>query len=514
MEKYIAITIGPIYKTLSEAKKTRAVWAASYFFSWFMRSVIEESIKLKLTVILPYSGTVYKGNHGAGFYTDRAYFLQDEVTTPTAIKVIIEGVFASVEKMSNGNIPADFLRSYINLHVIDWEITETDYPKAHFLEILNNWLDNAELKKNAPFDIEENPLQKYFLLTPGQLSFLASDAFGASNKQRHFRSIPEISTTSLQRLDSQGIYQKCVHRDLKNDEADLFEELQKEGFPLLPHHKYYAVLYADGDNIGKLLSGIGKDIEKTSEFSRQLFEFGILAEKEIAAFGGNGIYLGGEDVLAFLPIVCLEEHNTSESQSFWSLLKKLDIQFDKTVGQFARNNQLPVPTMSYGINISYIKHPLKESLQTAYEMLHAAKEKEGKNAAGIVFRKHSGQTTTCIIEKNKTLSLDILYKLTEKYTVKQNTETEEILSSIIHKFNDILFYTLFFEAVKGNRLDAMFDNYFNEELHIKGGRKNEFLMEVKKFSETVATDYINQEDCSEIIFTTLKLIHFINSKRE
>ncbi len=40
--KYIALTIGPIYKTLSSAKKTRELWGGSYIFSYIMKQIISE----------------------------------------------------------------------------------------------------------------------------------------------------------------------------------------------------------------------------------------------------------------------------------------------------------------------------------------------------------------------------------------------------------------------------------------------------------------------------------------
>jgi len=42
MKHYIALTIGPIYKTLSNAKKTQELWASSYLFSYLMKEIIRK----------------------------------------------------------------------------------------------------------------------------------------------------------------------------------------------------------------------------------------------------------------------------------------------------------------------------------------------------------------------------------------------------------------------------------------------------------------------------------------
>lgn len=512
-QTYIAITIGPIYKTFNEAKKTRAVWAASYFFSWFMRSVIEQSITAGLNILLPFSSQIYKGAYGAGLYTDRAYFIKDERTTKQSIQSIINAIFLQIEQKTNKAITITFLHQYINLHIVEKEITDEEQP-VNALQVLNNLLDIAELNQNAPFDIDKNPLQQYFLLNTSGVSFLAQDAFGKSEKLRHFRSIPEISTTALKRLDNSNVYQDCVNKDLRYNEVQLFDELRSAGFTLMPYHKYYAVLYADGDNIGKLLADISRLGKNLQDFSGKLFEFGMLAEKEIAEYGGNGIYVGGEDILAFLPVACVDEGGEPALNFFMKLIKRLDARFNETVVQFAVDNGLTVPSLSYGISIAYIKYPLKESMDTAHSMLETAKKRNAKNAAGIVFQKHSGQSTQCVIEKSNANSWQLINAFTEKYIKLTNAEAVGILSSVIHRFNDDLFFSLFYESAKKGRLTAFIENFFNESLHRQGGWRNEFLQDVRLTTEAIIADYCNKNDCRKIIFTVLKLVHFVNSKRE
>ena len=39
--KYIAVTLGPIFKTIGLAESTGALWAASYMFSYLSKSICE-----------------------------------------------------------------------------------------------------------------------------------------------------------------------------------------------------------------------------------------------------------------------------------------------------------------------------------------------------------------------------------------------------------------------------------------------------------------------------------------
>ncbi|MEL7065301.1 MAG: type III-B CRISPR-associated protein Cas10/Cmr2, partial [Bacteroidota bacterium] len=53
--RYIALTIGPVVPTLTSARKTRELWAASYIFSWIMKQVARELKKdPKRQFVLPY----------------------------------------------------------------------------------------------------------------------------------------------------------------------------------------------------------------------------------------------------------------------------------------------------------------------------------------------------------------------------------------------------------------------------------------------------------------------------
>ncbi|MCS3029984.1 hypothetical protein NXX08_16445 [Bacteroides fragilis] len=49
--KYIAITLGPITRTIEMAESTKELWAASYFFSYLAKKIVEPFVKR----IVPFS---------------------------------------------------------------------------------------------------------------------------------------------------------------------------------------------------------------------------------------------------------------------------------------------------------------------------------------------------------------------------------------------------------------------------------------------------------------------------
>jgi len=524
MTTYLAITIGPIYKTLAEAKRTRAVWAASYFFSWFVRRILEEAMDTEMQVFLPDISQItkdesdkhqgLKGKNGAGLYADRLYFIKDKNTTKEKLNTIIDKLFDEIVTKRNSSISKEFIGNYMNVHIIEKTISDDDLKDDKSpLEILNQILDNKELHQNYNSDFEINPLQQLFSRNTNADNFLSEDAFGQQS-DRIFKSVSEIATESFNRQeDTKSKYAKLVNESLKDDKIELLDSLIKENFPLMPHHKYFAVIYADGDNIGRLLKDINKNNLEIKQFSKSLIDFGLKAEETIADYGGSAIYLGGEDILAFVPIVCIDKKNTATQQTLFKLIEKLDKDFEDTVQKFADDNKLSVPTLSFGVMAAYYKHPLKEVMNTAHHLLEAKAKESNKNKIAFMFQKHSGQQFECILEKQKESTRQI-YALIEKYCNTPNDRTDELLSSIIQKFRDNVFTELFIESIKAETLEDFFKNTFNEKTHTSSGKAT-FLGEVKTISEKIYNDYnCDKQLAIKNIFAVLRFIHFVNSKKD
>lgn len=523
MNKYLALTIGPIYDTFNQARETRTVWAASYFFSWFIKQVLIESKKKEFHVFLPFPEPVALSQWGSGLYADRIYFVEDEKTNKKGLTEILENIkielkvdiFNLIEnKPSNSEVIKKFLDDYLNLHIAEVEI-ENGKP---VLKTINGILDHLELKQNFAFRYDRNYLIEYLDLKVSEGSLLAKDAFEGQLKKRRFRSIPEISTSTLDRLHKEK-YNKIVYGSF-NNEIDLIEKLTDEKSikaDFRQYQKYYAVLYADGDNISQLLESTNDKEAELHEFSKQLLAFGKLAENIIVEYGGNGIYLGGEDVLAFAPMACISRDG-KELKSISNLINELDQCFTKTVVHFAEKQGVtPLPTLSYGIMISYVKHPLKESMNMAHHLMDTAKDKRrfpNKNTIGLRFQKHSGQYMECFIEKSKVNSKKVIDGFINKYTANPLKDKEEdILSGVIQRFRDDLFFATFSLAAKDNRLEAFFTNFFDENIHLTTS-KSLFLQDVRLLGESIFTEYSDIKACREILFTILRFVHFINQKKD
>lgn len=511
MKKYYGLTIGPIYDTISQVRRTRSIWAASYLFSWIMKEILFDISKREdIKIVLPYFDQNAKSANGAGLYGDRAYFLSEE----NGKEILEECISTVLDKLLKGiGGTKDFLENYFNFNIETYE-----YNEKLPLDEINKALDHAELFKIMPQGIDSNHVVEY-LSQLNKNSLLHEEAFEKSNK-RTFLSISEIATTSLARLNTEK-YNKIVLDDLKaakqdkktpfNEDFEFIEAAKrqfKDGFKA--HHKYFGVLYADGDNIGTLL-GQCQTNEELQIFSKALLEFGLRADKTISEYGGKGIYLGGEDILAFVPVACID--GVGQNQSVLELVYKLDLDFEATVQKFAtEKNVEPSPTLSYGLMIAYHKYPLKEALSTAHELLEYVKNNiENKNAINILFQKHSGQKNGCVILKKETQVYEKIREL-----VNYQADKEEFLSGFMHRLNEDYIYELFSKSLESNYSTDAFIKNFMDIPTLAVGSFEEKLIELARLihDQYDGSDKEKLTGAKQVLFTILRLNQFLNAKND
>jgi CRISPR-associated protein Cmr2 len=148
---------------------------------------------------------------------------------------------------------------------------------------------------------------------------------------------------------------------------------------LSPSHPgpYYAILYADGDNMSNLMRSAAQKPEKHTEISRTLAEFAATEARDIMEnqHVGRVIYAGGDDVVALLPIT-----------KALAAVNKLRKAYNQKMGKLLTN-----PTMSAGIALVHHLSPLGLALQAAREAESAAKQRFGRNAVAVALRKRSGE---------------------------------------------------------------------------------------------------------------------------
>lgn len=508
MNQYLAITLGPIYETFRSVRHTREVWGASYLFSYIAKRIIEKLCENGDTAANAHhfvqpnisDERLFEKNQkmGVGLFPDRI-IVNAEILKgkdfETEIKSKIIDELANLMGDTQG-----FLKNYLR---IDWcfcEVKESENP----IKIAAAYLESAELQPRivSSFDLKlENKngstlqanVLKLFMKAVNKNGFLKEHYQEKDvNNTERFESLVEISTRELWKKDDavKSKYIKLVNQYLwKDDEdvdsdGDFVKALQKDfKDDFKTYHKYVCVVKADGDGIGKLITGFTANdkIAQIGNLSKGLLEWGLEVKDTIRKYGGVPIYVGGDDLLFFAPIC--NSYSTTASQNIFSLLKQIKKSFeDKFETNWSTNGGDKV-SLSFGLSITYYKFPLSEAIEKAGKLLTLTKdasnnsngEKGGKLA--ISFLKNSGSTFDFELKLKEDDALQMAFG--ELYNTM--TSDQSFLNGVNFKLRDNqeLIEKL---ADSESRLLNVFVNVFEEEIiPTKRKAKDEYLMVLREF---------------------------------
>jgi len=408
--KYSAINIGPIIATLGMARKPRELWAASFLFSHLMKCIYGEAEKTGATIISPAKPKEDKNK--VGIYPDRIY-MKEEVDVK---RVISEAVISFYYDLL-GDKTLDL--SYFNLMSTTCEADK----ESEAIATLNQQLDILELCNYATDGDAAQTI--YDIISEKKDSPLFNLADGKYIKE--IKSIEDIA--GVQRKGQQEIKEKS-------------------------HHRYFCVVQADGDNVGKTVSHPSLNDGEVLEISKELVQFGLEATKLIDEFGGLPIYAGGDDLLFIAPVVGKNDKqifqllDDIENQAFKGVQDKVG-----KLGLKDKDGNLIKASLSFGVSITYYKYPLYEALESARNLLFGkAKGIRDKKAVAWSLRKHSGGTFEAAFS----------LKETELKTQFENliaaTTDKDTVSAIAHKLRqEEALVNIVLESNSADRLDALFE---------------------------------------------------------
>ncbi len=555
--KYTAITIGPILKTVHQAKSAKAIWAASYMFSYLVKQLIIEIGLTNEDVLLPYfEPNDLTDKHRVGIFPDRVMIKKEIPYIENIINKVIEDFAGRVthekELTSVTNI-VPYLKDYIHFQYV--EVVPT---KDNIILELNNYLDTLELRNRIVLNADDDVLKKFFEDT--YYNFLIEDEF--DNTTKRFPSTIEISMAEFQQKDTgkfissvNELFKRAKGEDAADNQQKFIDRIYDEN-SFVPfkrnYQKYIAVVQADGDNIGSFIKELYNQDDKdkkeklVTEFSKSLFAFAKESVDIIRKYNGTPIYAGGDDLLFLCPVAHsgYAESNDNDKnkkrtvkveKSVLTLINQIDEVFES---KFLRNSLFTEilkkvkkqPSMSYGVSISYYKFPLNQALeQGVNQLFNKAKKTYKKNAVSFAILKHSGQFIGSLFHKD-----NHSYKLfTEMLATK--VKNENYVKSVTYKLEpqEAVFYGISLETDLAKR-NTMFDNFFfnnfNESEHIKwvNGEKKliDILEKTRELLKSVYTEnpvYAmtdnkdqlrrNKENLNKV-YAALRFVDFLNNEEE
>lgn len=545
-EKYTAITIGPIGKTLAKARSVKSFWTASYLFSWIMRELLEKLPEENFEVLSPHRAgkdVSEETSKKVGLFPDRL-FAKGELEEKE-LKRIKREIFGELgekfknafqdekddiarkidtgsdqkrkreleeikSRYSNAALKGGDIRKYLEDYLSISCITVELNSDCNILEQLNKYLDTQELFNKASSHTDEDYME-LFIEAPNN-PFLK-----AYSQERAFPSTSEIAVSGWEQNPLKDENGEVKYSDLKSI---------KEGFRNC--YKYLAVIKADGDGFGTYIKELKVDEEKEikengekenelTRFTKSFFEFSVeVADELIRKTKARPVYIGGDDLFLFTPVL---EGDTEKD--VFNLIKKIDDLFiQKEIGEGL--------SMSYGVSIFYYKNPMSEAIDIADSMLRKAKEEKEeeeeekekkKDAVAISIQKHSGQKIEFLLPckhsgADETARKESLYGKTVEL-VRAFKGDGNMLNSLIYWIEE-MYEILFTEEVTQSqeRINAVFDNFFDEEIH----KENEvFFGLLKKFIHSMhrSEDAPRKlKEKKELLHGILRYCQFVTSKTE
>ena len=459
---YSAINIGPIVQTLDMARKPRELWAASFLFSHLMKCIYDTIKSENIEIISP--AQPQEEVNQVGIYPDRIYAkgcIDAKNILVKALSDFYSDLYGMGGKGSN-NPNLD----YFNLMSATCETNKESEAIAQ----LNQKLDVMELCHFANDNNTSDSI--YEIISKKGRSTL----FEIGTGKMWFR-IPDLST-------------------IANTQSKKKEDMKS-------HHKYFCVVQADGDNVGKTVSH--KDLEdgKVMEISKALVNFGLSATKLVKKFGGQPIYAGGDDLLFIAPVI------GKEGEDIFCLLERIENEAFKDVEDIVSKQKLRNDgdvihaSLSFGVSISYNKHPLYEALEAARDLLfNKAKKVKEKKAIAWSLRKHSGGTFEAVFSLNN----DELRKRFRELV--KETVDNDIVSAVAHKIreNEGLVQIVLESNNSEGRLDALFEKI----LEFDEKKKNYF--NAVKALMPVLYKTVGKEDFIQTLYTLLRTAKFIKGE--
>jgi len=317
MTTYFALTIGPIYETISSARTTREMWASSYIFSYIIRQLVDQFRHAGMDILLPSPNFINNQNfQGAGIYPDRiiAKSSLSQTTVQKIISDIISQLSTDILKHFNkrsdviehffiaqtSNNQQDGIQEYLNKYLrIYYLCKELNKDNDNIINTLYPFLDSMDLqprilpKESFPATIYKRiltiaPLKASIRTSPLRLftdlvnwSFLIDDGFGTPeerkknnhDEKRHFSTLSEIATVELKQINKErySVFETAVQNEINEiwqveiEKERIADKEEKHGIDIMQilknnfqkefrtYHNYLAIVHGDGDNVGKII---------------------------------------------------------------------------------------------------------------------------------------------------------------------------------------------------------------------------------------------------------------------
>lgn len=390
MKHYVGITTGPIVETLSMTSTPAGLWYASYMFSNLTKNLCSLLDKNENLMILSPAFQADEEIDGIGSYYDRIIFWIEEESIKTVHLCIQQSIAKVKEQISQDVVNAlrlndkksneakEYIENYIQIQYVI--LSEEEVGKGNITDKLSSYLDAIELNQKISCGSVQDYLMRLFQGKDTGGNFYIKNSRLVkeilNNKNIHFQLMDENSKNikNIAQIAANGQFELIDGRDIPKTNG-------------LKKWKYYAIVQADGDNLGSVSKYI-TDIN-TNNLAALCKHYTKTSAKMIHAYGGVTIYAGGDDLLFLAPVQNLA------GKTIFTLCHEIQTTYKETfkeINQTLKDNKIKIKnkplqtTLSFGIAIQYWKYPLYEALEQAKSLLFDTAKKT-KNCLAIKLQK-------------------------------------------------------------------------------------------------------------------------------
>lgn len=481
---YYGITVGPISYTLNLTSSPGGLWMASFLFSYIVKKIVKKLTDAGVEVLIPTLEDENKSSK-VGSYPDHIIF-SGEIAGNQINSIINEVkeeiasmLFECWEKSNEGNDKynessvKDYINKYINIYCVKVGNLNGD---EIFCEV-SKFLDNLELSRN--YIHQDNA---FFL-----------ELFSGEEERKN-----EYIKNFLEVIEEKENVRSQV-RVNKNGRIKKIDEIAKIDNENRKINNYYAIIFADGDNMTKTFGSLNDDKKidnddgKVKKFSTACLEYTKKCAEKIGDYGGVTIFAGGDDLLFLAPLA------NGKNETLFDLFDKIRKEFvnnllknkDETDKDNKKSEETKNgPTVSFGVAITYKKFPIYEGLQLAQTMLFDYAKTDQKNNLAIKLSKASGQTIGLVFN-NDSKSLEVFNKILKDYFIKDNTdESRKRVHSVIYlleKYEDL------FDVALDKGEEAIKKFFINMYDNPTQTRYKEFIDEIIELYKAINEDRKNNK---------------------
>ncbi|MBF6593300.1 MAG: type III-B CRISPR-associated protein Cas10/Cmr2 [Thermaceae bacterium] len=396
MSHLLAISIGPVQDFIAAARRTADLYAGSQILQEICKAAAESIHSNGGTLIFP------SGPSADGANKILAKVSGDPARLVETAKQAAQNKLLALWKETTDKLSPE------QKSLIDTQRAQEQLN--HFLEFYAAWVPLGDNYPNARKTVERllagrkalrefSPTQQFdegipkSPLDPSRASIVLDLKPLTDVSPLYLRATEHLDAVSLLKrcygvLNSGKVVDtRTMARRAARPKAMPDERHGEDDDKLQEPQPYYAILVADGDKMGDLISQKNSP-EEHQKLSATLDDFAQKAKKIVAEHHGFLVYSGGDDVLAMLPVntaIACAKGLSEEFRHAIACAKGLSEEFRHTVRGM----------LSAGVAIVHYREPLSLSLEAARTAEKAAKN-GGRDSLAMALHTRGGAPLTVV----------------------------------------------------------------------------------------------------------------------